>query len=555
MYSDVASSPLSRAEWMAARAALAGRRIGRFALGAVVTFSAVLLVLLLIPKLGVSVKQEMPEPKETREDTVQLLRVTTDAERATARAESVYDRALVGAAQIDDERGRASPALRAHRDSLRVLSAQLDSLLDRSARSPLPASFFALADARSLRGELRAMTLRDSLATLERRRSALEPTSGSERSFADLTMRIKEVGLAIRDAAEYRRAALLREIEEGELSLTAAVTDTAGAREARDSARAVTEATAAALAAARVRNAGQDRRQAIARDRARRRVPPVAMLVAATVLAVILGFSVSLLMEVLRPTVANTREAEAVAHCPAFSVAHDEAHGTNGGGMDPFRMLYLGLTVGGARTATVEVRGEDRAVAATVAARLALAAAGDARATLVVDADTEGSAVAGYYRQRPEPGFTDAVAGVRLWREVTRAVGVSDGLAIDVVASGSVRREGLDAATLAAARVEFARFRAEYDFFVAVAPSEVAVLRLSGLLERTTVLLCAAVGSTTIAKLKTAATKVRDAGAILHGVVLWDGALPQVTQRNKLMANALVDSRPSARPTNGMTPL
>ena len=168
-----------------------------------------------------------------------------------------------------------------------------------------------------------------------------------------------------------------------------------------------------------------------------------------------------------------------------------------------------------------------------------LGAAGDARATLVVDADSETSAVAGYFNQRPEPGFSDAIAGVRLWREVARPVGANDGLSLDMVPGGSIRRDETDVATLQLARGEFERFRDEYDFCVAVASSELAVQRISAIMDGPTFVLCGEIGQTTIEDFARQAYRLRESGAHLHGVVLWDAASPQLPTRNALMGRVV----------------
>ena len=127
--------------------------------------------------------------------------------------------------------------------------------------------------------------------------------------------------------------------------------------------------------------------------------------------------------------------------------------------------------------------GDDRAVVATIAGRLALAAAADARATLVVDADAEGSSVAGYYEQRPEPGFSDALAGVRLWRDVTRPVGAGDGLSIDVIAGWRDQDRGARPRDAGIRAKRSSRDSAtEYDFCVIV--SAVGVVPGTDLLAR-----------------------------------------------------------------------
>jgi Mrp family chromosome partitioning ATPase len=315
--------------------------------------------------------------------------------------------------------------------------------------------------------------------------------------------------------------------------------DTAGPRLVRDNARAAAAASDSALSMARRRNAASDQAVLTAKAQASRRVPPVAMLFAAMVLAMIAGFSFNLSVEISRPTLATPREAERVAHVPILAVARDADRVPRIGGIDPFRMLYLGLTATGTRTRTVAVSGDDRAVVATVAGRLSLAAAADARATLVVDADAEGSPVAGYYGESPEPGFSDALAGVRLWREVTRPIGASDGLSIDVIPGGAIRAEEPDGATKESARAEFARFRSEYDFCVIVAPSESSLALACSLVEKPVTVLCAEIGRTGLSRLQADATRIRESGAVLHGLAVWDAELPHLAPRSELMAKTM----------------
>ncbi len=184
-----------------------------------------------------------------------------------------------------------------------------------------------------------------------------------------------------------------------------------------------------------------------------RDLPLTGVVAAAAVLAAIIGFSINLLAEIGRPKVATAREAEHAAQAPVLATVHDRPREADE--LDPFGFLYLGVTARGMRIRTIAISGNDRAVLATVAGRLARAAAADESATLVVDTNAETSPVAGYYLERPEPGLTDIIAGVRSWREVARSVGASDGLPIDVVPAGSIRRDPPDATAARAARKEF----------------------------------------------------------------------------------------------------
>lgn len=523
----------SRSEWLGARAALAGRRSGRFAATAIATFVVVLVVLFLVPRSDGSRASTAPV---ARQDTASLLLGADSARRAVAHADSQF----VAAAGASQNAGAPTTGLtavqRAKRDSLQLMATDLDTLIARAANAPLPASYRALAGAIALHGDSRMVRLTDSLDVLDRRRAALAPMGGTDLPYADLTASVNTIGMAIRDAAVRRRGSLTRGIAGIDSTIHGGRTavDSAGARIARDSVHAGAAAIDSALRAAREQNLAADR-SAAADGKAGRRVPPVAMLFAAMVLAVIAGFAFNLSAEIRKPTLATPREAERVAHAPILAVARDADRVPRAGGIDPFRMLYLGLTATGTRTRTVVVSGDDRAVVATVAGRLALAAAADARATLVADADAEGSSLAGYYGERPEPGFSDALAGVRLWREITRPIGASDGVTIDVIPGGAIRAEERDHRTKESARGEFARFRSDYDFCVVVAPSEPSLALAFSLAEKPVTVLCAEIGRTVLARLETDARRVRESGAVLHGLAIWDAELPELAPRSELM--------------------
>lgn len=526
----------SRSEWLGARAALAGQRSGRFAIGAVATFVVVLVVLFFVPR-RTNTQPDAAIPA-ARADTAPLLLRADSAHRAAAHADSQYTATVLASEYLGGEPAGLTALQRAKRDSLQLLATELDALIARATNAPISASYRALAAASALHGDTRTARLTDSLDALERRRSALAPTGGTDAPYADLTAKVNEVGIAIRDAGVRRRGSLARSMSEFEATANGATTpiDTAAPRVARDNARAGAAAIDSALSAARRNNAAADTSAVAETVQENRRLPPVAMLFAAMVLAMIAGFSFNLSAEIRNPTLATPREAERLARAPILAVARDSDRVPRIGGIDPFRMLYLGLTATGTRTRTMAVTGDDRAVVATVAGRLALAAAADARATLVVDVDAEGSAIAGYYGERPEPGFSDALAGVRLWREVTRPIGASDGLSIDVIPGGAIRTEEPDAATKDSARSEFARFRSEYDFCVIVAPSAASIVLACSLVEKPVTVQCAEIGRTALTNLQVDAAHVRDAGALLHGLAIWDAELPQLPQRSELMA-------------------
>ena len=537
----IVATPPSRAEWLGARAALAIRRSGRLAVFGVATFGVALIGLLVLPTLTdrtpTSASSTIP-----RQDTLALRQHADSARLVLAGVNASLDVALLRAESMTSELSRLTDVERQRRDSLQALASALDDLLDRATKAPLAPSYRALAGAQALNGDVHISGLIDSIDVIERDRSALDPTS-ADRVFADLTNRANAIGQSIREIATRRRTQLARSMSAIQAS-SSPDSDVAvnRLRLARDSARLQVATADSTFMAARVTNNAADEREKTVRSTASHHVPLLAILVAATVMGLLVGFSITFSTELGHATVASVREAEWATGAPVVATVRAGARRVVGeqepGGIDPFRMLFLALTATGTRTRTVAVSGDDRGVVATVAGRLALAAAADERATLVVDVDAESSAAAAFYAQPPEPGFSDALAGVRLWREVAHPVGASSRLAIDVVAAGSVRRETLDGVARALGRDEFARFRSEYDFSVIVAPSGAELVAIRGLMDDMPTVLCAQVARTAMAELRAQAQQLRDGGVAVHGVVLWDGDSPIVASRAELMAGA-----------------
>jgi hypothetical protein len=257
---------------------------------------------------------------------------------------------------------------------------------------------------------------------------------------------------------------------------------------------------------------------------------------------VLLGFLVrtgfALLQELGEPRLAHPLEAERAVGAPALSLVRD---GLPEGplrfrpsGVDPFRVLYLHLTSTGTRTRAVVVTGEDHVVVAAVGARLAIAAAADHRTTLVAEWDTEQIALARVFRDHPEPGVSDAMAGAFTWREVARNVGSSDGLSIAMLPAGTTR-DAVPAERRLDALADFQRFREHFEFsIVAVALRDLADAR--ALLPDAPVVLCATLGVTTVAGLQRASEVVEAGADPIHSLVLWDAPVPELPSRAELAA-------------------
>jgi hypothetical protein len=239
------------------------------------------------------------------------------------------------------------------------------------------------------------------------------------------------------------------------------------------------------------------------------------------------------------PTLAHAMEAERAVGAPALAVVRDAIPDGplrfRPSGVDPFRVLYLGLTSTGTRARSVVVTGDDIIIATAVAARLAIAAAADHRTTLVAELDPEQIALARMFRDHPEPGFTDAMAGAFKWREVARPVGSSDGLTIQMIPAGTARGPEHEAAVEAESRASFSEFRDGFEFTIlVVALHDLAQAR--ELLAGAPLVLCGTLGETPVAQFTLNGARVQEGSEKLHSVVIWDAPRPILPSRAELAA-------------------
>ena len=165
---------------------------------------------------------------------------------------------------------------------------------------------------------------------------------------------------------------------------------------------------------------------------------------------------------------------------------------------------------------------DDPDVVAAVAGRLAVRAAADARATLVVDAAPGTPSVTRYFGERHEPGFSEAIAAIRLWREVAHPVGASEGLGLDIVPPGARRADTGESVAMASNRREFHLFSSEYDFTVVAAPTRESLATVVVLWERPATIYVARVAQTLHAAIAENVRMLRAMALDLHGVLLVD---------------------------------
>jgi Mrp family chromosome partitioning ATPase len=542
-------SRISRPAWLAARARNAVRRPIFIASVGVGAFAAALLALVLTP------------PDEVRLDNDRLLATpleVTDTMPVIAAAHEAQARLAAADAALAEARGRAqrmarakeadtlSVAAAARRDSLVEQANALGVLLVRAENAPLASSYRALGQSRHMAGDPRVQALLDSLSLVERERDVFGTAGGgADPVFIALTARMNEIGLGLRRLAEERRASLRRRITElsmgmprAEAEAEIAQADTTSWLAERDSAMAILGLAAAELQDARDRHAELRRREAREQAIANMRAPPAAMLMAALVFGVAIGFAGAFGSEMRSPRIADAREAERVTGLRILSVVTPQppqperrrrsadlaAPPYIEPGAPPYELAYLHVARPGAPLMMVTVVGEATDIAAVVAANLATIAIGEGRSTVLIDTDSAATPVASALRARRDPGFSDVVRGGADWPEVVTQAPVGRDKLLDLVPAGS---SGVAPAAVAQAfRDGIDRITRHYEAVFIVASPAAASGGLPEALPIRDTILCARAGHTAIQQLRETVEQVRAAGAHPLGIVLWNDIPP-----------------------------
>lgn len=499
--------PLEGMAWITARLSLALRRTRRFTRWWLGVGGAVTVVALLLP-----VAAGNPEAALR----VEFAQAAADSTRSALALERIRTaQAAAESALVSARRTLSGPRPSAAPRDPRLTSLDAAIAMARATRSS--PSFLVLSDDPAVRFGPRMRALADSL------RAATLP---AER------LRLGSTIIAI---AEYRRSAIAEQgAESATLTDTNEETDTltiaSRAAALRDSLGAATGAHEVARAAVV--------RLETAADAGRSPVPPLSPgLALLGVLLAGLAFRIGLALsgELGAPRLAHALEAERAVGAPALAVVRDAMpEGPlrfRPSGVDPFRVLYLGLTATGTRTRALVVTGEDAVIVAAIGARLAIAAAADHRTTLIAELDPEQIALARVFQDQAEPGFTDALAGAFTWREVARSVGSSDGLAITMVPAGTTR-DPLDDVQQRAGIAAFQVFREGFEFTIlTVALRDFDQAR--ALLPGAPTVLCGSIGVTTVEDFVAAGVRVQP----VHSLVIWDAARPALPSRAELAAH------------------
>jgi Mrp family chromosome partitioning ATPase len=541
--------------WMAARARNALRRVVVFGVVGGVVFIGALIAFVLVPRNASKKALAVAASIETPTDSTPVVsgrdRYLTEL-NATDSVLNATRRALmpVPATVIDT----FPPAVRAQRDSLSAELATLNRLIDRAENSPLPTSYRALAASPAVAADPRVRVLLDSLADIERDRNSFGAVGAVDPVYLSLTSRANAIGRQIQGIADTKRGevrgklALIRPTPAPVVKPVITV-DTTKLLAQRTTAQQNYTVAVRQLDQINQKNVRIQRETARARDLANVGAPPWAMLAAAVVLALAVGFAASFGTELKRPHIADPREAEQISGARVLTVikppevvversrrqADVEAPPLIDVVSESYRTLYLHIASVEASVPIVTITGDDPGIVATVAANLAASAAYEARSTLLVDVDPTTCSVASVLRIRPDPGLSGIITGNATWPEAIVPTTIGRDRPLDVLPSGT-RRSGLpEANVVEEVRKELARMQRRYDFIIIAAPTSYVQRSASSIIPAPDVILCARIAHTTVDGLKTAVTSLRGVDMRVHGLVLWDAEMPQLETREEML--------------------
>jgi len=543
---------IARPVWLTARARNAVHRpifIGAVGASA---FIAALVALVLAPQQA---RRVGPPQRGARPDTAAFTAALAQARTRMSVAETslAYSRAHP-AAVSRPEVDTLSRSLIARRDTLSNALGELDALLSRVEGAPLAASYRALGESQQLASNPRAKALLDSLAEIEKDREAFGTSGGADPVYIALSGRATEIGRAILAVGQERRDALRQQIAKliaptpRQAVAQSPASDTAAWIAERDSARSIVVQASTALTAARTKAEEFDREAARASQTAHLDASPVALLAAALVFGVALGFGSAFFDELRRPRVSDEHEVERVTGARVLATirprtrppdrrrraADREAPRYFDPGADGYQLTYLHVARTGASRLMLTIAGADTGVAAVVGVNVAAIAADEARSTIIVDTDSRTSPVAAALRIHAEPGLVDVIERRIDWAEATSQATVGRDRVIDVLPSGITAANQNAGVVTELFQREGARIARHYEAIVVVTSIEQAAAGLPGALPIPDTIVCARVGHTRLADLQRALDTIRSAGGNPLGIVLWDAPPPALPTPERL---------------------
>lgn len=546
--------PISRPTWLTARAKNAARRphfIGAVGLGA---FVAALVALGLAPQ-QVRRAPIVSLPLEARPDTTPLVAALGQARTRLGNANASLAVARVQAAATPKPTvDTLNPRIIAHRDSLANAINDLDALLTRVETAPMVASYRALAESPQLASSARTKALVDSLAEVERDREGFGTAGATDPMYVALTSRATDIGHAIQALGQARRDTLRDQIVRlnaptARLVVARAPTaDTVAWIAERDSAQSLVGQATTALSDARQKADDYDHAVAKAKQSATHDTPKLALLGAALVIGIALGFGSAFFRELRHPRVGDEHELERVTGArvlatigPHRRIPDRDRRSSDrlapryfDPGAAGYQLTYLHVARAGASRLMLTITGHDPSVAAVVAANVAAIAAEEARSTIVIDTDARTAPVSAVLRTRAEPGLVDVLDRRVDWAEATTQAPAGRDRTVDVMPSGIADGNRGAAEVRDLFRREATRLARHYEAIVIAASLEHAIGGLPAALPIPDAIVCARVGYTRIADVQAALEGLRVTGGTSVGVVLWDAPLPELPTPSRI---------------------
>jgi Mrp family chromosome partitioning ATPase len=539
---------------MTARARNASRRFAVMGIVGGFVFIGALIAFVLVPRQASRVAAQVTATLDERPDSSRAVAIRNQAAAQIATADSMLSLAHRTVAPppmpvVDT----FPPEVVAQRGALSDEVATLNRLIDRADNAPLPSSYRALAQAPSLAGDATVRALLDSLADIERERDAFGAVGGVDPVYVALTSRATAVGRSIQAIAEAKRSAARQQLalirpQAPRVVLPQIRVDTARYIAERANAQRAYVAAVRDLAQIKATIERIDKESSRARDMANVGAPPLAMLAAALVLALALGFAASFVFELRRPSISDAREAEQVTGVRVLSViapqeviAERSRRQADEFGpplidvvSESYRRLYLHLAATEANVPIVTVAGDDGAIVATVASNIAAAAAYEARSTLLVDVDQATSTIANVFRIPSNPGLAGIITGVSDWPESVVQTTIGRDRTLDVLPSGTRKISAPDSQVAERIREDFARMERRYDLIVIAAPIAYIQRGTASIIPGPDVVLCARIGHTRITRIRETVQSLRTLDHRIHGLVLWDDDLPVIETQDEV---------------------
>lgn len=543
--------------WMSARAKNALRRRARVAIVSGLAFLAALVTFVLIPRRASRVATAVEARIPDRPDSQPTLNARIGALATIAARDSMLGLTRRQTAQALARSIDTLPFyLIPKRDSLIARVAILGRLIERGQSTPLPSSYRALGSSPELRGAPIVQSLLDSLGVIERERETFGALGGADPLAIALSARSNSIGRSLVAIAVSRRNELRAALQpllppRAAPVVATPIADTMVVHQQRNEAIGILNAANTALTGIRARNREIDGLSAQARQIANVDAPPWAMLASALVIALALGFAVSLFAEVRNPHIADIREAEQTAGTRVLTVVDPreqigertrrqsdvEAPPIIDVISDTYRTLYLHLSSLDAPVGAVTITGDDMDIASAVAVNVAAIAAYEARSTLVMDGDPDTCGVAGALRLPPDPGLTAVLAGNVLLSDAILFTTIGRDQMLAVLPSG--KRAGQPTAqNVAKVKADLDRVSSRYDMIVLAAPLAQTKQDATSIVPSGDVILCARMARTPLRELSVAVETLRGAGMRIHGLVLWNTDPPQLRSRAELLAAA-----------------